>query len=125
MTLNPLLVKDITTEPNSKRFTWVQFSPRVGQIQAESFRTVTYLQFPSHDEAFRFFQWITETHGLRCQVRKSERFPTGWECKIWGMNDELLVKLVEKDRCRLILKHDRFDYPKYPASLQAEALLAA
>lgn len=81
--LQPFRVTDITGgNPESKSFYWVQYSHRVGQIQAVRFETVTYLQFPDLAAAHGFFRWVTDNHSLRCQVRKAKRFSYGFEAPL-------------------------------------------
>ena len=100
--MTPIQAQDITGESNpaSKTFLWVQYSPRVAQIQAAHFPSVSYLQFPDWESAHRFFRWVTSKHRLRCQVREAQRFAQGWECKVWGVSDYLLERLVQRDRAR-------------------------
>lgn len=85
-------------------FQWNQYSNRVATItnSLQHFSTVAYFAFDSWDRAHAFWKSITDKrYCTRAQVREAERFKSGWECKVWGMPDSVLEKLIERDRTQL------------------------
>lgn len=99
MIAQPISTKQLSADG----FIWNQYSERVGSITNEltHFAIVAYFQFPNWDDAHSFWKGITDKRVCsRAKVRESERFNTGWEVKVWGMNQSTLEKLIEHDRNR-------------------------
>ncbi len=92
-----------TKQLSADGFCWSQYSPRVGTINNEisHFARVAYFAFDDWDLAHAFWKGITDKHCCtRAQVREALRFSTGWEVKVWGMSEAVLLKLIERDRNR-------------------------
>ena len=99
MSLFPIQVKQISADG----FQWNKYSERVGTISNEltHFSRVCYFAFDDWDSAHNFFKSITGKRLCsRAKVRESERFLTRFECKVWGMSESTLEKLVNRDRSR-------------------------
>jgi len=83
-------------------FHWNQYSERVATITNElrHFAPVAYFAFDTWDEAHNFWKSITDKRVCgRAQVRKSERFTAHpWEVKVWILREDVLQKLIERDR---------------------------
>lgn len=104
-----------TKQLSAEGFNWNLYSPRVATItnELQHFAPVAYFAFDSWTEAHDFWKSITDKRlCTRAQIRKAERFTTEWECKIWGMQQATLDKLIERDRsCALPLPQIRRDWP--------------
>lgn len=101
MIAQPIQTKQLSADG----FTWNQYSPRVASITNEltHFARVAYFAFDSWDEAHAFWKSITDKRVCsRAKVRESERFTSlAWEVKAWGMPEDVLEKLIERDYNRL------------------------
>jgi tRNA(Leu) C34 or U34 (ribose-2'-O)-methylase TrmL len=97
--IQPIQAKQLSPDG----FVWNEYSQRVATISNElrHFRTVAYFQFSDWQSAHDFWKSITDKRlCTKAQVREAERFPAGWETKVWGMSPVVLEKLVERDRKR-------------------------
>ena len=98
--MTPILTKELSSDG----FTWNQYSLRVATITNEltNFAQVAYFAFDSWDEAHKFWQYVTDKRVCgRAQVRESERFTSHpWEVKVWSLRQDVLEKLIERDRYR-------------------------
>ena len=99
MITQPIVTKQLSADG----FRWNQFSPRVGTITNEltDFAPVAYFQFANREEAQAFWKSLTDKrYCTRAQIREAERFTSGFEVKVWGIQLTILQKLIERDRSR-------------------------
>ena len=93
-----------TKQLSADGFLWQQYSPRVAAITNEltHFARVAYFAFDSWDDAHNFWKGITDKRVCsRAKVRESERFTSlPWEVKVWSLREDVLEKLIERDRNR-------------------------
>lgn len=98
--LEPISTKQLSADG----FTWNQYSARVATITNElrHFAPVAYFAFNTWSEAHNFWKSITDLRVCgRAQVRESERFTSHpWEVKAWTLRQDVLEKLIERERQR-------------------------
>lgn len=83
-------------------YSLLPLSQRIACQMCDGVQHVVYFGFNTEYEATNFFYWLNsdtkcdELAALRPADRLEGKFQ--WEVKVWGINGELLAKLVDRDR---------------------------